>query len=52
MIEACELAGETDDPADDLLCSELVFGVSADCLECVCDIVGSIAGEDTDACDG
>merc|ERR1712038_1220087 len=48
-IEDCTIDGQ--DPHEILVCVGTVLETSADCLVCVCDVLGILGGADSSACD-
>merc|ERR1719273_1093908 len=48
-IEDCTIDGQ--DTHEILVCVETVLETSADCLVCVCDVLGILGGADASACD-
>jgi len=48
-IEDCGNLG--DDTNEILVCVETILATSADCLVCICDIIGIIGGVDSASCD-
>jgi len=48
-IEDCTIDGQ--DTHEILVCVETVLETSADCLVCVCDVLGILGGVDASACD-
>merc|ERR1712088_449847 len=48
-IEDCTIDGQ--DTHEILVCVETVLETSADCLVCVCDVLGILGGADAAACD-
>merc|ERR1711973_456176 len=48
-IEDCDVDGQ--DTHEILVCVETVLETSADCIVCICDVLGILGGADSSACD-